>query len=112
MLIRFNVKNFLSFDERDGGMSEEFSMIAGKVRNKKSHIYDNGKIKLLKFAAIYGANASGKSNLIKALKTVTEFSNEDYQKMKLACKKVKCANSEEHIADNYILYFKELINNV
>ena len=38
MLIRFNVKNFLSFDEREGGMSEEFSMIAGKVRNK-NHIY-------------------------------------------------------------------------
>ena len=31
MLIRFNVKNFLSFSERDNGMSEEFSMLAGKV---------------------------------------------------------------------------------
>ena len=67
MLIRFNVKNFLSFSERENGYSEEFSMIAGKVRNKRTHIYDNGKIKLLKFAAIYGANASGKSNLVKAL---------------------------------------------
>lgn len=67
MLIRFNVKNFLSFSERDDGRSEEFSMIAGRVRNKKSHIYDNGKIKLLKFAAVYGANAAGKSNLVKAL---------------------------------------------
>jgi len=37
MLIRFNVKNFLSFSERDNGMSEEFSMLAGKVRN--IHIY-------------------------------------------------------------------------
>ena len=72
MLIRFNVKNFLSFDEREGGMSEEFSIKEGKVRNKKSHIYDNRKIKLLKFAAIYGANASGKSNLIKALKFMRE----------------------------------------
>lgn len=67
MLIRFNVKNFLSFSEREDGKSEEFSMIAGKVRNKKAHVYDNGKIKLLKFAAIYGANAAGKSNLVKAL---------------------------------------------
>lgn len=67
MLIRFNVKNFLSFLEREDGKSEEFSMIAGKVRNKKAHVYDNEKIKLLKFAAIYGANAAGKSNLIKAL---------------------------------------------
>ena len=67
MLIRFNVKNFLSFSANAEGRSEEFSMIAGKVRSKKEHVYDNGKIKLLKLAAVYGANASGKSNLVKAL---------------------------------------------
>lgn len=67
MLIRFNVKNFLSFSEREDGKTEEFSMLAGKVRSKKEHLYDNGKIKLLKFAAVYGANAAGKSNLVKAL---------------------------------------------
>lgn len=68
MLIRFNVKNFLSFAAREDGNSEEFSMIAGKVRSKKEHVYEDGKIKLLKFAAIYGANASGKSNFVKAMK--------------------------------------------
>lgn len=67
MLIRFNVKNFLSFASREDGSSEEFSMIAGKVRSKKEHVQDDGKIKLLKFAAVYGANASGKSNLVKAI---------------------------------------------
>lgn len=67
MLIRFNVKNFLSFSEREDGKSEEFSMIAGKTRNKREQIYIDDKIKLLKFAAVYGANASGKSNLVKAL---------------------------------------------
>ena len=67
MLKRFNVKNVYSFAAREDGRSEEFSMIAGKVRSKKEHIYDDGKLKLLKFAAIYGANASGKSNLVKAM---------------------------------------------
>lgn len=67
MLKRFNVKNVYSFAVREDGQSEEFSMIAGKVRSKKDHIFDDGKLKLLKFAAIYGANASGKSNLVKAL---------------------------------------------
>lgn len=67
MLIRFNIKNFLSFSDRKDGRSEEFSMIAGKVRSKKEHLYEDGKLKLLKFAAVYGANASGKSNLVKAL---------------------------------------------
>ena len=41
MLIRFNVKNFLSFSASEDGKSEEFSMIAGKVRNKNEHIYEN-----------------------------------------------------------------------
>lgn len=67
MLIRFNMKNFLSFSEREDGKTEEFSMIAGKVRSKREHIYDNGKVKMLKFAAVYGANAAGKSNLVKAM---------------------------------------------
>lgn len=67
MLIRFNVRNFLSFNEKEDGKTEEFSMIAGKVRNKKEHIGDDGKLRLLKFAAVFGANASGKSNLVKAM---------------------------------------------
>lgn len=67
MLIRFNVKNFLSFNKTAEGNSIEFSMIAGKTTKKREHLYDDGNIKLLKLATIYGANASGKSSLIKAL---------------------------------------------
>ncbi len=71
MLIRFNVKNFLSFDSEDRAThdtsSQEFSMIPGKVRSKEDHILKTDKQNLLKFAAIYGANAAGKSNLIKAI---------------------------------------------
>lgn len=62
MLIRFNVGNFLSFND-----VQEFSMIAGKVRSKSNRLYVDENIKLLKFAAIFGANASGKSNLISAM---------------------------------------------
>lgn len=67
MLIRFNVRNFLSFNKNEDGKTEEFSMIAGKVRNKKEHTGDDGNLRLLKFAAVFGANASGKSNLVKAI---------------------------------------------
>lgn len=67
MLIRFNVKNFLSFLAREDGQSQEFSMIAGNTGGKEKHIYSDNRLELLKFAAIFGANASGKSNLIKAL---------------------------------------------
>jgi uncharacterized protein len=63
MLIRFSVENFLSFREE-----VEFSMVPGKTRKHKEHIITNGKhIKVLKSGIIYGANASGKSNLIKAM---------------------------------------------
>lgn len=73
MLIRFNVKNYLSFSEKEDGKSEELSMIAGEVKGKKDHMYDDGKIKVLKFSAIYGANASGKSNLVRALEFMKQL---------------------------------------
>jgi len=65
MLIRFTVENFLSFKDE-----VEFSMVPGRTRRHKDHVITNGKkrdIRLLKTAVIYGANASGKSNLIKAM---------------------------------------------
>ncbi len=70
MLKRFNVKNFLSFSCREDGMSQEFSMIPGKVQRKREHIFDDRTNRLLKFAAVYGANASGKSNFVKALRAM------------------------------------------
>ena len=63
MLVRFSVGNFLSFKE-----VQEFSMIKGKAKSKSDRIVDADKLKLLKFAAIFGANASGKSNLISSFK--------------------------------------------
>lgn len=62
MLIRFKVSNFLSFNEQ-----QEFSMIAGATKKKEKHLINDNNLKLLKFSAIYGANASGKSNLLKAI---------------------------------------------
>lgn len=62
MLIGFKVKNFRSFDDM-----QHFSMVAGKTRNFQEHIIEINNIKLLKFSAVYGANASGKSNLVLAL---------------------------------------------
>jgi AAA15 family ATPase/GTPase len=43
------------------------SMVAGKVRKHERRTMSCNNFNLLKFSAIYGANASGKSNLIKAL---------------------------------------------
>lgn len=66
MLIRFEVENFLSFKDR-----QQLSMIAEKDDEmEETHCIkpESGvNLRLLKSAAIFGANASGKSNLLKAL---------------------------------------------
>ena len=62
MLIQVKIENFMSI-----GSLQEFSMIAGKVRGKREHLLTSKKLNLLRFSAIYGSNASGKSNFINAL---------------------------------------------
>ena len=62
MLISFKVGNFLSFDE-----IQTFSMISGAAEMHPSHIIGFDGFGLLRLSAVYGANASGKSNFIKAL---------------------------------------------
>ena len=62
MLVRFTVENYRSFNER-----QVFSMAAGKHSRLKNHlVVVNGK-RLLKGSVLFGANAAGKSNLIKAI---------------------------------------------
>lgn len=62
MLVRFSVENYRSFNER-----QVFSMAAGKHTRHKNHlVVINGK-RLLKGSVLFGANAAGKSNLIKAI---------------------------------------------
>ena len=62
MLARFSVQNFLSFDE-----SVEFSMVASKESQHVTRVAAGGDFpaRLLQSAAIWGANASGKSNFTK-----------------------------------------------
>ena len=62
MLIRFSVENYNSFKER-----QVFSMVAGKQTRHPDHcISVNGK-RLLKSSFFFGANASGKSNFVRAI---------------------------------------------
>ena len=63
MLISFSVANFLSFKEK-----QTISLNAGLVRKKAERLYkDKAGNRLVKFAALFGANASGKSNLVEAI---------------------------------------------
>ncbi|EAM0354811.1 ATP-binding protein [Campylobacter coli] len=63
MLIEFRVENFLSVQDE-----QVLSMMASKDNTFfDSHTNGDKKLALLKSSVIYGANASGKSNIIKAL---------------------------------------------
>ncbi|MHC5933139.1 AAA family ATPase [Nostoc sp.] len=74
MLIEFSVGNYRSFKEQ-----VTFSMVAANLvaKDKKldeSNVFEiDNDLKLLKSAAIYGANASGKTNLSTALKFMRWF---------------------------------------
>ena len=60
MLVKLSVENFKSFDQK-----EELSMISSnKMQGNKNHRVKIKQTQLLKHAIVYGANASGKSNLV------------------------------------------------
>ena len=68
MILEFSVKNFLSFKEK-----VTFSMIANSNKELNDNYVEIGGNKVLKSAAIYGANASGKSNLFEILARVVSM---------------------------------------
>ena len=68
MLIQFSFKNYKSF--RDDTVLD---MSATKITEHGNRVIGIGKEKLLPAAAIYGANASGKSNVIEAFRFMTTY---------------------------------------
>lgn len=70
MILEFSVENYRSFKER-----QTFSMIpdGGKIGHPENVITIAKKYKVLKTAILYGANASGKSNFIKAFKALRDL---------------------------------------
>jgi uncharacterized protein len=74
MLIEFSVGNYRSFKEK-----VTFSMVAANLVSQDKNLDGNNvfavdeELSLVKSAAIYGANASGKSNLVKALNFMKWF---------------------------------------
>ena len=69
MLIEFRVANFRSFNEE-----QTISLVASKRDDAHSgNLIMGEKFNLLKAAAIYGPNASGKSNLIRAIRFMEMF---------------------------------------
>lgn len=74
MLIGFSVGNYRSFKD-----VVTFSMVASPITGEEQQLDENNTFKvneqlsLLKSGAIYGANASGKSNLVAAINFMNRF---------------------------------------
>jgi len=68
MLIEFTVGNYLSFKDK-----KTLSLEAAAIKDNPENIIMAGKCKLLRSAVLYGANSSGKSNLIKAIEKMLEM---------------------------------------
>lgn len=68
MLVNFRVENFKSLKN-----NTQFSMQATKLKNlTESNTFLLNNVSLLKSAVIYGANASGKSNVLSALENMKQ----------------------------------------
>lgn len=68
MLVQFNFKNHKSFRDET-----TLDMTATKITEHSDRIITVGKEKLLRVAVIYGANASGKSNVCDAFDYMTYY---------------------------------------
>lgn len=66
MLLEFSVGNYLSFKHK-----ATLSMLATAIKEHvDTNIFSTERYDLLKGAVIYGANASGKSNMVRAMSTM------------------------------------------
>lgn len=87
MLLEFSVRNFLSIKDE-----VTLNMVASKDDSFENNtfVYENGKSKkrALKAAVLYGANASGKSNILKAMSFVSFLikKSHEMQQGRLICR--------------------------
>ncbi|MGN0905966.1 MAG: ATP/GTP-binding protein [Bullifex sp.] len=90
MLTRLVIGNFKSFDE----VTDLNMVSSSKIRTKADHrVAVSSSLKLLRHAVIYGANASGKSNLIDCVSFFIEVVSKE---LPVSAPKLYCRNSEEN----------------
>ncbi len=74
MLIQFNFKNFKSFRDE-----ATLDLSAAKMTEFSDRVVSEGNDKILPMAAIYGANASGKSNIYNAFGYMADYVIESFK---------------------------------
>ncbi len=74
MLIQFNIKNFKSFREEAA-----LDLSAAKMTEFSDRVVTVGSEKILPVAAIYGANADGKSNIYNAFEYMSDYAVDSFK---------------------------------
>ncbi len=105
MLLEFTVGNYKSFKE-----PVTLSMVASSLKeHDNTHTFSSNKYKLLKSEIIYGANASGKSNLFKALTFMKNFvfssAKETQISEKIDVDNFKLSTETEHKPSHFEIIF-------
>ena len=67
MLLQFRVKNYRSI-----GDEVVIDFTAGSGKEHSDFLIERNKVKILPVVSLYGNNASGKSNIVEAMKTMTK----------------------------------------
>ena len=73
MLVEFSVGNFRSFHEPVTLSMQAAKLRASDTRLDRDNVFQANGMRLLRSAAVYGANASGKSNLVRAISFMRRF---------------------------------------
>lgn len=89
MLIEFSIGNFWSFKEMQTLQMQAAKIVSKfpKVDENNVHLI-NDQISLLRTKAIYGANASGKSNLIRAMVSMLRIVRESLKDPEILSKRI------------------------
>ena len=67
MLLELRIKNYKCFKDE-----QVFSFVASNDKSLPENVIENGKLRVLRTAVLYGANASGKSTVMQALKVIRD----------------------------------------
>lgn len=103
MLIRFSVSNVFSFDKL-----VEFNMLpAPRYTRFDAHKYDIDGLKILKIAALYGANGAGKSNLIKSLLLLQTIVLQEEMPARIKDTRFKFTQSDQSIPQIFAIEFSQ-----
>ena len=107
MLIEFSVSNFRSIKEM-----QTLSFVATVMsEHEDTHVFQaNEKTRLLKSVGVYGANGSGKSNLIKALMAMLNFIKYSFKDEEFGAKVMETFMLDDEYLDKDIFFQIIFIN--